>query len=147
MAAVIELRTGQALADEHLDRPTSVPTRPGLRLIQGGRSAPARRMRWVFLARRALVLVVALATLWLLAQVVGAALTPIGLSDGPVTQLGAVHQVESGDTLWGLASSVAPESDPRDVVDQIIQMNEGGAAISAGGQLRAGEVLRLPVGS
>ena len=45
------------------------------------------------------------------------------------------------------AEAVAPESDPRDVVEQIIDMNRGGPAVTPAGQLRAGEELRLPVGS
>ena len=80
-------------------------------------------------------------------QVVGAAFAPSGAAAAPSTAPSAVHVVESGDTLWALAEAVAPESDPRDVVEQIIDMNRGGPAVTPAGQLRAGEELRLPVGS
>lgn len=147
MAAVIELRTGRALdeAPGVHDRPE--PAGPGLRLIHGGRSAQARQMRRVFLVRRIAVVVGLVLAVWFLAQLVGAAFTPIGTAGTPMSQVAAVHQVRQGDTLWALAAAVDPDADPRDVVDQIISLNQGNPAISAGGQLLAGESLRLPVGS
>lgn len=147
MAAVIELRTGQALSEAPGVHDRPAPAGPGLRLIHGGRSAQARQMRRVFLVRRLAVVVGLVVAVWFLAQVVGAAFTPIGRADAPVAEVAAVHQVRQGDTLWALAAAVDPEADPRDVVDQIINLNQGNPAISAGGQLLAGESLRLPVGS
>lgn len=144
MAAVIQLRTGQALTEE---RTTGAPAGPRLRVIHGGRSPVARQLRRTFLVRRAVVAVAALFALWLVVQVVGAAFAPSGAAAAPSTAPSAVHVVESGDTLWALAEAVAPESDPRDVVEQIIDMNRGGPAVTPAGQLRAGEELRLPVGS
>lgn len=147
MAAVIELRTGQALADErHVGSRTSVDG-PRLRVIHGGRSPLARQMRRTFLVRRALVVVAAVLVVWLVAQVVGAAFAPTGSGAAPLASPGQTHLVQPGDTLWGLAAAVDPQADPRDVVDDIIELNRGGAAVSPGGQLRAGEELRLPVGA
>lgn len=146
MAAVIELRTGQALADERGDGPTSSHSGgPRLQVIHGGRSPVARRMRRTFLLRRALVAGAAVLAVWLVVQLVSVAFAPLGAEAPVVAAPGGVHLVQQGDTLWALAEAVAPESDPRDVVDQIIELNRGGVAVAPGGQLRAGEELRLPV--
>jgi hypothetical protein len=147
MAAVIELRTGQALTEAPGVHDRPAPAGPGLRLIHGGRSAQARQMRRVFLVRRLAVVAGLILAAWFLAQLVGAALTPIDTAGAPVAEVAAVQQVRQGDTLWALAAAVDPDADPRDVVDQIISLNQGNPAISAGGQLIAGESLRLPVGS
>jgi len=54
---------------------------------------------------------------------------------------GAVHVVESGDTLWGLARSlVGDEGDPRPVVERIRELNGLGTAT-----IDPGMRLRLPV--
>jgi hypothetical protein len=145
MAAVIELRTGQALESPGM-HPVSAPARPGLQLIHGGRSAQARQMRRVFLVRRLAVVLGAVLAIWLLGHVIGAALMPVG-GASPAAELSAVHQVRQGDTLWALAAAVDPDADPRDVVDEIVRLNQGSPAISGDGQLLAGEALRLPVGS
>ncbi len=49
------------------------------------------------------------------------------------------YVVQPGDTLWGLATEIAPNEDPRPVVDQLIELN-GSAAISVG------QELTLPAG-
>lgn len=44
--------------------------------------------------------------------------------------------VLSGDTLWSIASLVAPEQDPRDVVAEIMSLNQlDSAALQPGQQL------------
>jgi LysM repeat protein len=44
--------------------------------------------------------------------------------------------VLSGDTLWGIAKGVAPEADPRDVIAEIMTLNQlKNAALSPGQQL------------
>lgn len=44
--------------------------------------------------------------------------------------------VESGQSLWQIAESVAPQSDPREVIAQLIEFNQlSGSDISAGQQL------------
>lgn len=48
----------------------------------------------------------------------------------------ATTTVLPGDTLWSIAALIAPEADPRDVVDSIMRLNQlNGAAISVGQQL------------
>ena len=44
--------------------------------------------------------------------------------------------VESGQTMWQLAEELAPQSDPRDVIAQLVQFNQlDGADIYAGQEL------------
>lgn len=44
--------------------------------------------------------------------------------------------VSPGDSLWSIAEEVAPQADPRDVVDAIVRLNAlDGAAIEAGQSL------------
>lgn len=52
---------------------------------------------------------------------------------------GAVHVVERGDTLWDIASRIAPGSDPRPIVDEIKQLNGIGDS-----RLSVGQRLQLP---
>lgn len=47
--------------------------------------------------------------------------------------------VLSGDTLWTIAKSVNPHADPRDVVAQIMKLNQ-----LASGALQPGQELALP---
>ncbi|MGH3318108.1 MAG: LysM peptidoglycan-binding domain-containing protein [Nocardioidaceae bacterium] len=53
----------------------------------------------------------------------------------PVTMV----QVESGDTLWSIATRVAPGEDPRDLIDEIEELN------SLNGSLPVGERIAVPV--
>lgn len=150
MAAVIELRTGRDLSDSSFSparhvAPAAAPT--PLRVIHGGRSLAARRMRRTFLVRRVAVAVAAVLLVWVGVQVVSAATAPLPVPTAPTVELGAVHRVAPGDTLWALATSVDPHSDPRDVVDEIVALNapgSPGSALDAELHLLAGRELRLP---
>ena len=87
------------------------------------------RVRWVRVL--AIVLVVA-----------GFLLVVPGLArgDGPERPTPRVtYVVESGDTLWSIARWVAPERDPRPVVDNLIEAND------LRGGLQAGQELSIPV--
>jgi LysM domain len=53
----------------------------------------------------------------------------------PVTMV----KVESGDTLWTIASRAAPGEDPRDLIDQIEELN------SLDGSLRVGSEIAVPL--
>ena len=51
--------------------------------------------------------------------------------------------VESGQTMWQLAEELAPQSDPRDVIAQIVQFNQlDGADVYAGQELAIPSSLR-----
>ena len=53
----------------------------------------------------------------------------------------AVVRVGAGETLWDVAQRVAPESDPRAVVERIRQLNT-----MAGSAVQPGQQLRVPDG-
>jgi hypothetical protein len=46
----------------------------------------------------------------------------------------AVHVVEPGESLWGIASALAPGVDPRPIVDRLAERN-GGSALQVGQKL------------
>jgi hypothetical protein len=48
--------------------------------------------------------------------------------------------VEAGDTMWGLARSIDSGSDPRAMVDAIVELN----GLRSGADIRAGDVLLVP---
>jgi hypothetical protein len=62
---------------------------------------------------------------------------PVELRDVP--QAGQRYVVRPGDTLWSIAEEVAPDRDPRQVVDALVAAN-GDAT------LEVGDVLTLDVG-
>lgn len=47
--------------------------------------------------------------------------------------------VQAGDTLWSIASRIAPNSDPRDVVDELVRLNG-----LTSGAIQIGQQLALP---
>ena len=49
------------------------------------------------------------------------------------------YVVEPGDTVWSIAAALAPDADPRPLVDEIVDAN-GGASLDVGQRLE----LRLP---
>jgi LysM repeat protein len=78
----------------------------------------------------------------------------IALALGALTMLGApaastahVHHptahtvvVEPGETLWDIASTVAPGQDPRELVAEIVDLN----SLTDPGAIRAGQSLYVP---
>lgn len=52
----------------------------------------------------------------------------------------AVVRVGTGDTLWSIAERIAPSSDPRDVVQRIVELNDLDASVA-----HAGQSLVVPV--
>ncbi len=146
----------------------SRPSSPQLRVIHGGKSAVAQRRRQIFLLRRALVLVILSAVLLgaglLLRSAISAATSQQSMSAsatrGGAVQAGASESsaaslidtsvpyfVQSGDSLWTLAERVSPQEDPRDVVDQILELNAGSDGFTAHAPLHVGQTLRLPATS
>lgn len=169
MAAIIDIRTGEGLAEQLSAhdlalvgfgprRNASRANSPQLRVIHGGKSAVAQRRRQVFLLRRALVLVVlstAVLGAGLLLRSGFSAATSEQSMSASATQGGAAslidtsvpYFVKSGDSLWTLAERVSPQEDPRDVVDQILELNAGSDGFSSDAPLRVGQTLRLPASS
>lgn len=153
MAAIIDIRTGASLSDTAFAEPDAWPhrpARPALRVVQGGRSQAGRQRQRIFLVRR-VVAVVLVAVVALLAVRVGAmvvsAFTSGAAASGATIDASAPYVVQPGDTLWAVAEGVAPSSDPRVVVDQIVQLNSGdGSLLSADAPLRVGQRLVLPAG-
>lgn len=47
--------------------------------------------------------------------------------------------VAAGDSLWGIAVDIAPQADPRDVVDDLVRLNALG-----GVEVVAGQTLSIP---
>jgi nucleoid-associated protein YgaU len=100
------------------DRPVAKPAGPGLRLTRRGRRVLA-----------VAVLGLGLLAGWLGARVVHVQSTvPAGAP--------AVVEVRSGDTLWSIARRVAPQADPRAVIDQLQRRND-----LTGGMVRPGQRL------
>ena len=98
--------------------------------------APARRVR---LTRRARLLA---ATLTLsLGVAIGSWLGPLLAGGGDDLRLAGVQSVvvQSGDTLWSIATQVAGGADVREVVDRIQRLNH-----LSGTALMPGQVLELP---
>lgn len=60
-------------------------------------------------------------------------------SEPPIARRGSAYVVRSGDTLWSIARRVAPERDPRSVVDDIAAANGVRA-----GALVPGQTLSIP---
>jgi nucleoid-associated protein YgaU len=65
----------------------------------------------------------------------------------PAASTGQVRHVRAhtvvvtpGETLWDIARSVAPESDPRDVVAEIVDLN----SLTDPGAIRVGQPLDVP---
>jgi hypothetical protein len=102
------------------DRPVATSAGPGLRLTRRGRRVLA-----------AAVLGLGLLAGWLGARVVHVQSTvPAGAP--------AVVEVRPGDTLWSIARRVAPQADPRAVVDQLQRRNG-----LTGGMVRPGQRLAV----
>jgi LysM repeat protein len=89
------------------------------------------------LTRRGRVVVV-LATLILLS--LGLSVGHATLASGPEGASVRVHVVRPGETLWEIARRVEPGRDPRPVVFDICQLNDGDCA-----GLEAGQRLAVPV--
>jgi len=131
---------------------------PRLRLVVEGENEPARRgggqaardarLGQLRLTRRGRVVVALLVALVLAALSLGLALasSQASASTGAGAGAGAASAalagspqtvvVQPGDTLWSIAQQVAPNADPRGVVDAIIAANHlASASVQAGQQL------------
>ncbi|WP_375475402.1 LysM peptidoglycan-binding domain-containing protein [uncultured Jatrophihabitans sp.] len=96
-------------------------------------AAPLRLTRRGVVVIAALVLAAGAAVLWLAAR--------SAAGDGAAAPSPAVHRVvvQSGDTLWSIASRVAPQRDPRAEVADLEKANH-----LANVDLVPGQALRVP---
>jgi hypothetical protein len=122
---------------------TSEP--PGLapaRTMSDARS-PSRRQPPLRLTRRGRLVLRSLVVLVMLALMAGAALTMArgaDAADGPARTVAVAHHVVlPGETLWGIATSVAPHADPRDTIARILEFN----TLTSSG-VHAGQILAIP---
>jgi hypothetical protein len=100
-----------------------------LRLAPVGRSTTAVVYRRRRLAVLGLALVLVAVLSMALQQLVPGTTTA---DPRPVARVSVV--VEPGDTVWSIATSLAPDDDPRPVVDAIVAAN-GGSALVPGQRL------------
>ncbi len=132
MAAIIALhhaptpRSGSAAAAP--GRPSLPVGRPGLRVIEGGRSRRGLALRRMYVQRRIAAALTLLVVGWVLVSLGAAALdaafgSPAGASASAGAPAAATHVVRSGDTLWSIASGLGVGGDVRDVVDALAEAN------------------------
>jgi LysM domain len=114
--------------------------RPAVRRLPD-RATRMRRRRLIVLVAAVLVAVGAVAGVRALSSLasVPSSPDPAPLDGGSTPVAGQVYVVQPGDTLWSLAQRIAPDRDPRPVVDALRRAN-------GGPDLQAGDRLRLEVG-
>lgn len=115
--------------------PISVPDRS---------PADARAARPLTLTRRGRLVLIGLPIVLGVSMLVvlGAFLTSTAQAgEGPARTSTTVDvTVVSGETLWGIAEDHAPDRDPRDVVAEIVELNNLTSSV-----LQAGQSLSVPV--
>lgn len=141
-AAIVSTRLDTSVRPIPVARPSVVP-----RGSEGsGRPAPAprpeqtrlrltRRGRVVFTVLAAIPLVV-----WALVAVLGSGGAAADVSSTSPSSSFEYVTIGRGDSLWAIAESLAPDGDPRELVDEIIRLN--GLADSV---VEPGQRLALPV--
>lgn len=111
-----------------------IPARPAAR----SRMRLTARGRAVLLALSAIPLAVGIA----FGAISGGSAVASG-EDEAVASFGSADfetvTVLPGDTLWSIASTVAPTADPRDVIGEISRLN-----MLRGGELQIGQELAIP---
>jgi nucleoid-associated protein YgaU len=113
---------------------------PSVRSSASARSLPQRGTRLTLRGRVTLVALLALAgfALFALGQIASNALA----ADQSVASTSVKTTewvVQPGETLWQIAESVAPDTDPRDTVARLVQLND-----LANSSVRAGQTLLIP---
>ena len=104
--------------------------------------APARPTTRLRLTARGRGVLLAIASIPLAIGIAVAALSGgSAIASGSDTAAVGVETVTvmPGDTLWSIATGVAPEADPRDVIGEISRMN-----LLRGGELQIGQTLAIP---
>ena len=107
---------------------------------EAARSATPRRARLRMTQRGRAVLIAAVAT----PLVIGAMMFAVNGGQATASREGSdvafsYVTVASGESLWQLAGELAPTADPREVIDQIVQLNQ-----LASSDVFAGQELAIP---
>ena len=95
-----------------------------------------RQMQATFLRRRLTVASALLVLAAGLGVIVGGAPEPVLSAPGAPKAV----RIQAGDTIWGLASTYAPDADPRAFVDEVMRLN------GLSGAPEIGTKIRLPRG-
>jgi LysM repeat protein len=136
-----------AVPERHLVAWRAAPARPGTRVLV---PASARRLQACEQSHEPDVhgsrltargrVVVAAVWLVMIAAAVLIVAGAMGAADPLPTETTTV-QIESGDTLWRLAGTVASEVDPRETVSVIMRLN----GLDSAGEIHPGDVLVVPL--
>ncbi|MGK9148569.1 LysM peptidoglycan-binding domain-containing protein [Plantibacter flavus] len=121
-----------ALIGSHATIPTRAQRAVEVSARPSGRLRLTRRGRVVFTTLAAIPLVIAVAVVGLSAGGAAANNASGGVSFTYVT-------VDPGESLWQLAESIAPDADPRDVIAEIMNLNQ----LSTAG-VEPGQRLAIP---
>ena len=103
-------------------------------------AAPATRLRLTRRGRRVLAVLASVPAIVALSIAIISGGGALATSDSGAGAAFEKVTVMPGDTLWSIAESVAPQADPRDVVDAIMRLN----ALPSG-SLDAGETIAIPL--
>lgn len=104
-----------------------------------GRPVRRTRLRLTARGRRVLAALAAAPLVAGLALSVLAGGSALASGQDAATVSFQVVSVAPGDTLWSIAAEVAPGSDPRDVIDDIMALNNLGSAT-----IQAGDEIAIP---
>jgi hypothetical protein len=136
-------REGSGRAHLRLVTASGTTARPAMRAPAPPRALEARAQPSLRLTRRGRAVLRILVVLIMSALIVGAALTMAhraDAADGPARPVVLAHHVVlPGETLWGIATSLAPKADPRDTVARIVEFN----ALTSS-EVHAGQILAFP---
>jgi hypothetical protein len=124
MSAVI---VSTRLGTSERTRPIEAPAATRLRLTRRGRA--------VFTVLASLPLVV-----WTLVAVLGSGDAAADSGAARAATSFAYVTIGQGDSLWALAESLAPQGDPRELVDEIMRLNGLDDAV-----VEPGQRLALPI--
>lgn len=100
---------------------------------------PRTRLRLTVRGRRLLAALAAVPAAVALAAAILSGGAALADRDGAPASSFATVTVLPGDSLWSIAERVAPQADPRDVVDDLTRLNAVDAAT-----ISAGQVLAIP---
>ena len=115
---------------------TGAPAQRGTRAPSG----PSTRLRLTVRGRRVLAVLAALpAVIALSAAVIGGGAALASRDAGAPAGSFSTVTVAAGDSLWSIAEAVAPERDPRDVVDEIVRLNALDTVV-----VQAGQSIAIP---